>query len=97
MSSPARIELATRAVRDLRRLDAPERRRITASLDELAAGAPNLDVKALAGHTPWLRMRVGDWRVLYRPLSDEEAATGAGWLVARIVNRRDLERAARGL
>ena len=87
------IELATRAVKDLRRLDRPDRDRIRDALQQLAAGAENLDIKALAGSAPWLRLRVGDWRVLYRPLTDAEASDGAGLLVARIVNRRDLLRA----
>lgn len=66
--SDARIELTTRALRDLRK------------------------------HTPYLRLRVGDWRVLYRPTTEQEAvAGGEGWFVFRIVNRRDLERAARTL
>jgi mRNA interferase RelE/StbE len=93
-----RIEIARRAVRDLRRMDGPQRRRIREALEALAAGAGNLDVKALAGRSPWLRMRVGDWRVLYRPLTQEEAADGGpGWLVARVVDRRDLERSVRSL
>jgi hypothetical protein len=31
-------------------------------------------------------MRVGDWRVIYRP-----ADPGPGWYVAGVVNRRDLD------
>src|SRR3954451_24021372 len=93
-----RLELARRAVRDLRKMDGPHRRRVRDALEALAAGAENLDVKALVGRAPWLRLRVGDWRVLYRPLSDEEAAAGGpGWLVARVVDRRDLERSVRSL
>jgi hypothetical protein len=59
-------------------------------------------VKALAGHSPWLRLRVGDWRLLYRALDDGELAELARIrgepvesgtvFVERIVNRRDLER-----
>jgi mRNA interferase RelE/StbE len=98
MTDEPRIELATRAVRDLRRVDPAARRRIRQALDELASGADNLDVKALAGAAPWLRLRVGDWRVVYRPLTRPEAAHGGpGLLVARVVNRRDLLRAMRAL
>jgi hypothetical protein len=58
----------------------------------------NLDVLALRGRAPWLRLRSGDWRVLLRPLNAAELAEVAGtatggFLVARIANRRDLERA----
>lgn len=45
-----------------------------------------MDVKSLAGHPGWYRLRLGDWRVLY--YSDPP-----GIVVERIVNRRDLERA----
>jgi len=63
----------------------------------------NLDVKPLAGRSPWRRLRVGDWRVLYRPMKaleraalrrvrGREVAPGTV-LMDRIVNRRELERA----
>jgi hypothetical protein len=32
--------------------------------------------------------------VLYRPLSEHEVGDEPGWLVARIIDRKDLERAA---
>jgi mRNA-degrading endonuclease RelE of RelBE toxin-antitoxin system len=92
-----RIELATRAVRDLRKLPRSDRERIREALSALAVDAGNLDVKALTGRAPWLRMRVGDWRVLYRPLLEDEAGGGSGLLVARVINRRELERAVRSL
>jgi hypothetical protein len=62
----------------------------------------NLDVKALRGRSPWLRLRVGDWRIVYRPLTRAElkrldSDELEGYLVARIVNRRDLERTLRTL
>lgn len=64
--------------------------------------APNLDLVALRGRAPWLRLRSGDWRVLLRPLDAAElrdvgGAAERGFLVARIVNRRDLERAVTSL
>ena len=99
----ARIELSRRARRDLRTLrGTPEVRRILEGLDRLAAGAENLDVKALQGAAPWLRLRIGEFRVIYRPLTSEEAhalpgSSTAGFLVARVVNRRDLDRAIESL
>lgn len=98
MSTNERVQLSRRAIRDLRRVDAPERRRVRAALQVLAAGSNNLDVKPLAGVAPWQRLRVGDWRVLYRPLSDAETGGGdPGILVAPVVNRRNLLRAVRSL
>jgi hypothetical protein len=34
-------------------------------LEQLGGDAANLDFMALTGRSPWLRMRVGDWRVVY--------------------------------
>jgi mRNA-degrading endonuclease RelE of RelBE toxin-antitoxin system len=85
MSTP--IELSNRAERDLRRVGrGPDLNRIVQALEALGEGAANLDVKPLEGHPSWLRCRVGDYRILYRP-------TDWGLWVERIVNRRDLERA----
>lgn len=72
-----------------------------ASLGNMPAPA-SLDLKALEGRPLWRRLRVGDWRVIYRPLQERER-TELGQLrgepveagtvfVERIVNRRDLER-----
>lgn len=71
----------------MRRIGAgPERQRIVDGLRALDTGAANLDIKALEGRAPWRRLRVGDFRVLYRP------ADNAIW-VERIINRRDLDKA----
>lgn len=90
------MRLGVRAVKDLQALDSVAVQRVQAGLDNLASEAANLDVKALTGHPGWLRLRVGDWRVLYRCLTEDEATQwGASYLVARVVHRRDLELAAR--
>lgn len=89
MSLP--VTLSSPARRDLRRIGpGHEAERIGTALRALGAGAENLDIKALSGHPRWLRLRVGDWRVIYR-------AYEGGWVVARIVNRRDLMAAVRAL
>ena len=86
-----RILLSTRAVRDLRRLGpGPELDRIEAGLQRLSTGEPNLDIKPVTGSAPWLRLRVGDWRILYRPAGDQI-------LVARIIHRSELQQAIRAL
>lgn len=98
---PNHVELSRRAQRDLRVLPDRDRSRIVRALREGLASDPlprNLDVVALQGRAPSLRLRSGDWRVLLRPLNAPELADVAGtatrgFLVARIVNRRDLERA----
>jgi mRNA-degrading endonuclease RelE of RelBE toxin-antitoxin system len=116
------VELGSKARSDLRRLDPGSDRKavIDALTVGLAAVPPpgNLDIKALKGAAPWLRLRVGDYRILYRPLTRAELQelkerekfseqiglswrrspqrmqdADAGYLVARIVHRRDLDRA----
>lgn len=43
---------------------------------------------------PWHRLRIGDYRILYRAIDRGEAADAdVRWLVARVVHRRDLDRA----
>jgi mRNA-degrading endonuclease RelE of RelBE toxin-antitoxin system len=86
-----RILLSARAERDLRRLGpGPELDRIEAGLRRLIGSKPNLDIKPVTGSAPWLRLRIGDWRILYRPADDQI-------LVARIVHRSELQRAIRTL
>jgi mRNA-degrading endonuclease RelE of RelBE toxin-antitoxin system len=89
------IVLSRRAERDLRRIGAGvDLARLRTALEGLAGGAANLDAKPLAGSTPWHRVRVGDYRILYRAIDPGEApAADVRWLVARVVHRRDLDRA----
>jgi mRNA-degrading endonuclease RelE of RelBE toxin-antitoxin system len=88
---PQRIELAPRAIRDLRRAERPVRRRVQPALRSLAAGAANLDIKPITGHSSWRRLRVGERRVIFRELTAQEGAPG--YLIARVIDRRDLLRA----
>jgi len=86
-----RILLSRRAVADLRRVGpGPALDRLQEILRRLARDESNLDVKPLVGRAPWLRLRMGDWRVLYRPDAGK-------FLIARIVHRRELRRALRNL
>ena len=84
------ITFAPRAIRDLKRLDRSTRKRVRQAFEALAADAANLDIKQVAGHAPWRRLRVGEHRVLYRELVDEG---DSHYLVARVIDRRDLHRA----
>jgi mRNA-degrading endonuclease RelE of RelBE toxin-antitoxin system len=97
-----RVELSRRALRDLRRIDHKRRVGLLDVLQNDLAAEPqpaNLDVKPLVGRPPWLRARHGAYRILYRPLTSAEleavgATERAGFLVERIIDRGDLERAA---
>jgi mRNA-degrading endonuclease RelE of RelBE toxin-antitoxin system len=89
------VVLSRRAERDVRHIGPGETlARIREALESLAADEAKLDIKTLAGAAPWQRLRVGDYRILYRPVEPgNEFDPNARWLVARVVHRRDLERA----
>jgi mRNA-degrading endonuclease RelE of RelBE toxin-antitoxin system len=91
----SRIVLSRRAERDLRRIGRGEAlARLREALAGLAVGEAILEVKPLAGSAAWHRLRVGDYRILYRAVEPEEAGeSDVRFLVARIIHRRDLERA----
>jgi mRNA-degrading endonuclease RelE of RelBE toxin-antitoxin system len=90
MTDPlSNVKLAPRAIRDLQGLDLQTRKRVRQAFQALGADAANFDVKPVAGHTPWRRLRVGEQRVLYRELVDD---ADAHYLVARVIDRRDLHR-----
>ena len=62
--------------------------------------APNIDQRPLVGYAPWRRIRVGGLRVIFRPLSRVELDSfeeDRGYLVERVIQRRDLDRATKGL
>lgn len=67
-----RVELARSAVRDLRRLDPPIRRRVLAAIDGLVADPPLGDVARLTGRDDEWRLRVGDWRVRFARDDDQQ-------------------------
>jgi mRNA-degrading endonuclease RelE of RelBE toxin-antitoxin system len=91
MTDPlSNIKLAPHAIRDLKHLDHKTRKRVQRAFEAFGTDAANLDVKPVARHAPWRCLRVSEHRVLYRELADE---AGARYLVARVIDRRDLHRA----
>ena len=103
------IEINTRFLNDLRRLPARVQERVSAVLSDafpLEPQPPNLDIKAMKGHRPWLRLRVGDWRIVFRPLTHRELDAirrregsffARGYYIETVVNRRELRRISRKL
>jgi mRNA-degrading endonuclease RelE of RelBE toxin-antitoxin system len=90
------VELASAAQRDLRKLRrSPDLKRIKQAMLALPRGDPSLDIAVLQGAAPWRRLRVGNWRILFRPLSQEEReqARESSFLVARVVDRKELRAA----
>jgi len=98
----ARLGLSNHAQKDWARLEASMRTRVMRALEALASDPPppNIDERALVGHEPWRRMRVGDYRVIFRPLTRSELAEfpeSRGYLIERVISRGELERATKAL
>jgi mRNA-degrading endonuclease RelE of RelBE toxin-antitoxin system len=97
------VQFSKRGARDIERLSQPQRIRVRKVLDGLSKDpAPaKLDVRPLMGREPWLRLRIGTLRVIFRRLSLEESRLrgirGHGYLVERVIDRRDLDEAVRPL
>ena len=96
----AALEFTEQAHADWKRLDFERRDQIARVLESMRAEFPpeNLDTKALKGHRP--RLRVGSHRVIFRAMVAAELrrfGTTRGVLVSRVVDRRDLDRATKGL
>ena len=81
------IDIRLRARRSLRQLDAPTRRAIASAIDGLMTEPRPADITALKGHRPWLRTRVGDYRIIYAV--DEHTRVIS---VAAIGHRREVYR-----
>lgn len=86
----AQVRLARRAAKDLDRLPDRVAKKVLDALERLAVNpsGEGFDVKALVGRRPWRRLRVGGHRVLYR-VADRQRVV----LVARVVDRKDLDKA----
>ena len=82
--SEYRIELRPAAVRALRKLDPPIRRRVQGAIALLARNPRPPAARALKGR-PGLRVRVGDYRVIYT-IHDEVLLV----VVVTLGHRRDV-------
>ena len=95
----ARVDLSSSARKDLSKLlKTPAGVAIKRVIIQELAAEPwpeNLDVASLEGIGNWLRVRAGAFRIVLRPLDATECkarGVAKGYLVDRVVNRRDLER-----
>jgi len=83
-----RIRLLDEAVRDLARLDKPVARRVVERLDWLAGNLRSVKPEALtADLAGLLKLRVGDYRVIYEVLHKERTL-----IVHAVGHRRDVYR-----
>jgi mRNA interferase RelE/StbE len=82
------IEWAGTALRELRKLDKQTARRVLRAVTGLAADPRPAGVRALSGQpTGTMRLRVGDYRVVY-VIEDQQIRV----LVVRVAHRREVYR-----
>lgn len=81
------VELTGAAARQLRKLDRAAQRRIDGALEILRSDPRPPTVKALAGHPSYLRVRVGDYRIVYTVIDDRLLV-----LVLALGDRKDVYR-----
>jgi mRNA interferase RelE/StbE len=79
------VDFTTGAAKEIRKLDVGARRRILASLAELATEPRPKGCKKLAGEPSAWRIRIGDYRVLYEIQDDILTVT-----VVRVAHRREV-------
>ncbi|MGH3916873.1 MAG: type II toxin-antitoxin system RelE family toxin [Pseudonocardiaceae bacterium] len=82
-----RIEIAAGALKTLSKLDKPVRRRLEAAIDRLAEEPRPADVVAMKSMPGHLRMRVGDYRIVYT-VQDHRLVV----LVVELGHRREIYR-----
>lgn len=82
-----RVVIEREALRALSKLDKPIRRRVQMAIDRLADDARPPGARALAGRPGCLRLRVGDYRVVYEVQDDQLLV-----LVIDLGHRREIYR-----
>lgn len=81
------IDVRPRAVRELRRLGPSARMAVAKVIDALAVDPRPLGSQALTGHRPYLRMRSGNYRVIYSIDDSAKVVT-----IAVVGHRREIYR-----
>ncbi|MFH1763617.1 MAG: type II toxin-antitoxin system RelE/ParE family toxin [Gemmatimonadota bacterium] len=80
-----RIEVTPRALKDLKALPTRERQRVAGEIDSLEDNPRPQSCKKLKGRKDFYRVRVGDYRVVYR-IEDEVLLI----LIVRIGDRKEI-------
>jgi mRNA interferase RelE/StbE len=81
------LDVRPRARRSLRQLDAPVRKAVAEVIDNLADDPRPPGVRSLTGHRPYLRVRSGDYRVIYSVDDRARVVT-----IAAVGHRREVYR-----
>ena len=81
------IDIRPRAARSLRQLDAPVRKAVAQVIDSLEADPRPTGATLLVGYRPYMRVRSGDYRIIYAVDEESRVVT-----VAVIGHRREIYR-----
>jgi mRNA interferase RelE/StbE len=87
MAAAYTIDVRPRARRSLRQFDPPIRKAVAQVIDALATDPRPAGCLPLTGHRPYLRVRSGDYRVIYAV--DDRARVV---IVAAVGHRREIYR-----
>lgn len=81
--SPKEIVFGPNAEKDFKKLQKRDQKAIFRHLDRLESGEGRLDVEKIKTHPDFYRLKVGDFRIVYYPLSRERV------VLLLIRNRKD--------
>jgi len=81
------VDARPRVRKDLRRLDPRAQQAVLAKMRSLTVNPRPPGTEPLRDHSPWLRVRVGDYRIIY--MVDDEARSVT---VAIVGHRREVYR-----
>jgi mRNA interferase RelE/StbE len=81
------VDVRPRVRKALRQLDSTMRKEVLFKMRALATDPRPPGAKVLRGYSPWLRVRVGDYRIIY--IVDDDTHTVA---VADVGHRREIYR-----
>jgi mRNA interferase RelE/StbE len=82
-----RIEVKRSAAKAIKKIQKPDRRRISEKIDSLADELPSPEVTKMKGDNPFHRIRVGDYRIIYE-IQDEVLVI----LIVKVGHRKDIYR-----
>ncbi len=80
-----RIQWSKSAIRDMKKVNEPDKSRIWETLEKLIEQPQQADIKKLKGKAGEYRLRVGEWRIRFRADSNNRV-----YLIIHVQHRRDV-------
>lgn len=82
-----RIEVNRSAAKTLKKIPKADRKRIIEKIDSLSDNLPNPDTTKMKGNNPFLKVRTGDYRIIYEIQEDVLVI-----LIVTVGHRKDIYR-----